>query len=78
MKKAQSLVEYALILVLISLIAITTLNWMGKNMSLKNNESALDSKENKINTMDGYCKLKGLIYNKETEQCEQLPETEED
>ncbi|MBQ7450393.1 hypothetical protein IJS77_03165 [bacterium] len=77
MKKAQSLVEYALILVLISLIAVTTLNWMGKNMSLKTNEANIDTEKNVVETMSSYCKLKGLVYNKITNQCEQIAQKEE-
>ena len=73
MKEAQSLVEYVLILVLISLIAITTLNFMGKNMSLSNKDS-IDSQENITKTMQGYCKIKGLTYNTKTEKCEALAE----
>ena len=63
MKKAQSLVEYTLILVLISLIAITTLNFLGRQISTNNNETEIDTKQNVTETMIQYCKLKGLIYN---------------
>ena len=70
MKRAQSLVEYALILVLISLIAVATLNFMGKHMSFNKEEDALDSNKNVIETMTIYCKNQGLTYNKKTEKCE--------
>lgn len=70
MRKAQSLIEYALILVLISLVAITALNIMGKNMSLKNRNNQLNIDINIKNTMTEYCLGKGLVYNETTEQCE--------
>lgn len=70
MKKAQSLVEYALILILISLVALTALNLMGKKMSLKYSTKSTDSEINVESTMTEYCKQKGLVYNIATEQCE--------
>ena len=70
MRKAQSLIEYALILVLISLVAITALNIMGKNMSLKNSNRQIDTQTNIKETMTEYCHEKGLVYNETTEQCE--------
>ena len=70
MKKAQSLIEYALILVLISLVAITALNVMGKKMSLKNNNTKMTTEQNIKTTMTDYCRQKGLVYNETTEQCE--------
>ena len=70
MKKAQSLIEYALILVLISLVAVTALNIMGKNMSLKNSSNRINTEQNIKITMTDYCKQKGLDYNETTEQCE--------
>lgn len=70
MKKAQSLVEYTLILVLISLIAIATLNFLGKQMASNNNEAEIDTKQNITDTMTQYCKIKGLAYNEKTEKCE--------
>ena len=72
MKKAQSLIEYALILVLISLVAVTALNIMGKNMSLKNSSKRISTEQNIKITMNDYCKQKGLVYNEETEQCEKI------
>ena len=72
MKKAQSLIEYALILVLISLVAVTALNIMGKNMSLKNSTKRISTEENIKNTMTDYCRQKGLVYNETTEQCEKI------
>lgn len=70
MKKAQSLVEYTLILVLISLIAIATLNFLGKQMASNNTEAEIDTKQNITDTMTQYCKIKGLVYNEKTEKCE--------
>ena len=55
MKKAQSLIEYALILILISLVAITTLNIMGKNMSLKNKNTQINTEQNIKESMTQYC-----------------------
>ena len=43
MKKAQSLIEYVLILVLISMIAITTLHFLGKRMSFSNKEESVNN-----------------------------------
>lgn len=70
MKKAQSLIEYILILILISLIAITTLHVLGKRMSLGHTNDEYNSQQNIIETMTNYCKLKGLTYNQVTESCE--------
>ena len=70
MKKAQSLVEYTLILVLISLIAIATLNFLGKRMTSDNAETEIDTKHNITDTMTQYCKIKGLVYNEKREKCE--------
>ena len=70
MRKAQSLIEYALILVLISLVAVTALNVMGKKMSLKNSNEKLTTEQNIKATMTDYCRQKGLVYNETTEQCE--------
>ena len=70
MKKAQSLVEYTLILVMISLIAITTLNFLGKRLSFRNVSDEVEEQQNIVETMTSYCKLKGLVYNTETEKCE--------
>ena len=70
MKKAQSLVEYTLILVLISLVAIATLNFLGKQMAGSNNEYEIDTTQNITDTMTQYCKIKGLVYNEKTEKCE--------
>ena len=69
MKKAQSLVEYALILVLISMIAVSTLHFLGKKMSLKGGDEQTNSYKNIIETMTEYCSQKGLIYNEETSEC---------
>lgn len=71
MKKAQSLIEYVLILILISLIAITTLHVLGKRMSFGRTNKNFDSRQNIIETMTNYCNLKGLTYNQMTESCEQ-------
>ena len=70
MRKAQSLIEYALILVLISLVAVTALNVMGKKMSLKNSNEKVSTEQNIKATMTDYCRQKGLVYNETTEQCE--------
>ena len=70
MKRAQSLIEYILILILISLIAITTLHVLGKRMSFGHTNAEYDSQKNVIETMTNYCKLKGLTYNPATESCE--------
>ena len=70
MRKAQSLIEYALILVLISLVAVTALNVMGKKMSLKNSNKKMTTEQNVKATMTDYCHQKGLVYNETTEQCE--------
>jgi len=70
MKKAQSLIEYALILILISLVAVTALNVMGKKMSLKNSNEKVSTEQNIKATMTDYCRQKGLVYNETTEQCE--------
>lgn len=70
MKKAQSLVEYVLILILISLIAVVTLRFMGKHMSFGKDEEAVESTNNVVETMTTYCKNKGLTYNAQTEKCE--------
>ena len=51
MKKAQSLIEYTLILVLISLIAVATLHFMGKHMSFNKDSQNLDSNKNIVETM---------------------------
>ena len=72
MKKAQSLIEYALILVLISLVAVTALNVMGKRMSLKNSNETVSTEQNIKATMTDYCRQKGLAYNETTEQCEKV------
>lgn len=72
MKKAQSLVEYALILILISIVAITALNLMGKRMSLKYGWNNINYETNIKNTMTEYCKQKGLVYNAETLRCEKI------
>lgn len=70
MKKAQSLIEYVLILVLISMIAISTLHFLGKHMSFSNNkDNIINSKQNITETMTNYCEMKGLVYNEETEEC---------
>ena len=70
MKKAQSLIEYTLILVLISLIAVATLHFMGKHMSFNKDSQNLDSNKNIVETMTIYCKNQGLTYNEKTEKCE--------
>ena len=70
MRKAQSLIEYALILVLISLVAVTALNIMGKKMSLSNSNPKMTTQQNIKATMTDYCRQKGLLYNETTEQCE--------
>ena len=72
MRKAQSLIEYALILVLISLVAVTALNVMGKRMSLKNSNEKVSTEQNIKATMTDYCRQKGLVYNETTEQCEKV------
>lgn len=67
MKKAQSLIEYTLILILISLIAITTLHYLGKKFTFKN------KKPYKITiqqTMSNYCSQNGLKYNTKLDKCE--------
>ena len=71
MKKAQSLIEYALILILISMIAISTLHFLGKRMSFKNSEEQVNSYQNILETMTEYCNQKGLVYNEQTSECEQ-------
>ncbi len=79
MKKAQSLVEYSLILVLISLIAVSTLHFLGKHMSLSTNKyKPVDAKQNITETMNNYCEQKGMIYNAETENCNGIPTPQEE
>ena len=70
MKKAQSLIEYSLILVLISMIAISTLHFLGKRMSLSDKNEQINTQKNIIETMTNYCEQKGLKYNITTEKCE--------
>ncbi len=69
MKKAQSLIEYVLILVLISMIAITTLHFLGKRMSFSNKEESVNSKQNIEQTMTKYCEMKGLVYSEKKSDC---------
>ena len=79
MKKAQSLVEYALILVLISLIAISTLHFLGKKMSLGNDvQNIPNTNQNITETMTNYCEQWGMIYNPKTENCVGIPQKPED
>ncbi len=69
MKKAQSLIEYILILVLISMVAISTLHFLGKRMSFGVEEYQIDQEQNINETMTKYCELKGLKYNKALNEC---------
>ena len=69
MKKAQSLIEYVLILVLISMIAISTLHFLGKRMSFSSKEEMIDTQQNITNTMTKYCESKGLVYSEEKSDC---------
>ena len=71
MKKAQSLVEYTLILILISMIAVSTLHFLGKRMSFEGGEDQINSRQNIVDTMTNYCEQKGLVYNELTEKCEE-------
>ena len=77
MKKAQSLVEYTLILILISLIAISTLHFLGRKMTFDKN-NVPNTQENITETMTSYCEQKGMIYNSDTESCEGIPEQSEE
>ena len=70
MKKAQSLIEYILILVMISMIAIATLQFLGKRMSFGEKDTQINQEQNIVNTMTNYCKTKGLTYDIEKEECE--------
>lgn len=74
MKKAQSLIEYILILVLISAVAVSLLNFLGKRMSLSSGDINLDTKKDRIESMEYYCKQKNMIYNQVTESCVQSEE----
>ena len=69
MKKAQSLVEYTLILVLISLIAIATWNFLGNKMTADHGEAEIDTRQNIVETMTQYCQIKGLVYDVRSEKC---------
>lgn len=69
MKKAQSLIEYVLILVLISLIAITTLHFLGKRMSFGEEKVQADKEEIVLETMIKYCDMQGQIYSRISEKC---------
>ena len=69
MKKAQSLIEYTLILVLISAVAVSLLHFLGKKMSLAENDMDVNTKKDRIESMNYYCSQKKLIYDKVSESC---------
>ena len=71
MKKAQSLIEYVLILILISMITLGTLHFLGKRMAFQKSDNKINSSQNIAETMNDYCNQKGLIYNEKTYECEE-------
>ena len=69
MKKAQSLIEYVLILILISMIAISTLHFLGKRMSFSEDKTEISPQQNVEETMTKYCESKGMVFSFEKQDC---------
>jgi len=69
MKKAQSLIEYALILSLVTIIAITALQLLGKKVdsAVKNAGERMETSADKA--QEAYCQGIGKTYDATTGSC---------
>lgn len=66
-KKAQSLVEYGLIIGLIAVICVPILNKF--YVALSNTDNRANTEVNNTNSMSSYCTKIGLTYNPATKTC---------
>lgn len=70
MKKAQSLIEYGLILALVAVIAVTVLSKLGKTVTDAGDKASTSVETSSENAMSNYCKGISKTYNDKTGQCE--------
>lgn len=69
-KKAQSLIEYGLILALVAIIALTVLSKFGKSITNVGDKASTGVQTAGDNAQDNYCKSIGSSgYNAGTGQC---------
>jgi Flp pilus assembly pilin Flp len=69
-KHAQSLIEYALILALVAIVAVAVLSKLSGSVSRVGNQSNSVINSTGDNTLQKYCQEIGKAYNSTTQQCE--------
>lgn len=70
MKKAQSLIEYGLILALVAIVAVTILGKFSKSINNVGEQANTAVESSGTNAMTGYCDSIGKDYNATTGKCE--------
>ena len=68
-KRAQSLIEYGLILALVAVIAMTVLSKLGKSVTDAGDRAANSVNVSSENAMNNYCASLGKSYCSGTGQC---------
>ncbi len=68
-KKAQSLIEYGLILALVAVIAVTVLGKFGKTMTDSADKTSKTINSAADNAAANYCKSIGQTYDEATGTC---------
>ena len=72
MKKAQSLIEFAIILIAVTIVAVISLQLISNKInSSSSNDDNMSKQETNIQTSEEeYCKKLGLSWDKENGICE--------
>jgi len=70
MKKAQSLIEYGLILALVAVVAVTVLGKFSTSITNVGNQANTAVSSSGTNAMTSYCTSIGKTYNAANGQCQ--------
>jgi len=71
-KRAQSLIEYGLILALVAIVALTVMSKLGQSVGKSGDNAANTLNQTSDNAMNNYCGsvVAGQTYNATTGKCE--------